>query len=377
MEFIKHEFEITLDYLLPGMVLSRDLVHKGTTLLKYNTVLDDDLIEKVRSLGVKSISVYFDDADVGLLKDLFLMHDDEPGKDKLIQGFIDLLNLGLHGWAHPRFLCRDPQVIPVVEQVLAHIFEIITRSSRAFNLLRESRFFRHPQLSHCQLTAIYSLIIGVEMDYNIPALIDLGLSGIFYDIGKIKVSQDILNKPGRLSEQEFAEVKKHCYFGKQMLAGLSKSFPTLERVAIEHHENYYGGGYPRNIRGDNIHPFSQIVSLADKFAAMLTPKDYREPFQPHEAFERVVGLTRSSVAPHVFKAFTRSVLVYPRRCLLKLSSGAIGVVIDSPTDKPLFPTLEMVYSEDGKAYVGKRPRIEMADHPELSILSFFQPTLGA
>ncbi|MEP0815299.1 MAG: HD domain-containing protein [bacterium] len=371
MDFITHEFEIAPENLLPGMVISRDLVHRGTTWLRFNTVLNEELIERIRKLDLPRVNVYFHDSDVELFKSLLYKQDSTPSREDLESGIIALLSTGGPDWARPRSLCRDLQVAAVVEEVLGHVYEIITRSSSAFNLLLESRFFRHPHLNHCQTAAIYSVIVGVEMDFNLPALIDLGICGLFYDIGKLRVPQEILNKPGKLTQLEYAQVKKHCHFGRQMASELARNFPSLDRVALEHHENYYGGGYPRDIRGDDIHPFSQIVSLADKFAAQLTPKEYRDAYLPGKAFESVLSLTRSSVSPQVFKAFMQSVMVYPRNSFLQLSSGAIAVVVESSASRPLHPTVELVYSDTGEAFVGVRPRLNLAERPDLSVVSFF------
>jgi len=354
------------------MVLARDLVQRNVVLLRYNTVLNEDVIEKIRNIGVPEVEVYLQDADAELLKKTVYTQDTQPDYDLLVSGINKLIGQGTISWAHPSFLCRDAQFVPVIEEVLGHVSEILTHSSTAFQLLVETRFLTHPQLVHCRLAMVYALIVGVELDYNIPALIELGICGMFYDIGKLKLPRNYLNKPGKLTEMEFAQVKKHTYFGRQMVMKLAESFSALRRVTLEHHESYFGGGYPRNIRGRDIHPFSQILALADKFSAMLAPRDYRPPFMPHQAYESTFNSNMNLVAPNIFDAFTKSVLVYPRSCYLKLSNGAVAIAVAFPAERPLHPTIEVIYSEHGREYVGQRPIIDLAERPDLHITGISQ-----
>jgi HD-GYP domain-containing protein (c-di-GMP phosphodiesterase class II) len=337
--------------------------------------LDADLIRKITELDVNQVFVYLRNSDVELLKRTVYLNDSPPSREALASNLAKLIGQGAPSWAHPRHLCRDIQCIPVITEVMDHLAEICTNSTKAFELLAESRLLTHPQLAHCHLATVYALIIGIELDFNVPALIELGICGMFFDIGKLRIPFEYLSKPGKLTDMEYAQVKKHTYFSRQMVLKLSESFPALKRVALEHHENYFGGGYPRNLRSDDIHPFSQIVAIADKFAAMLTSKEYRPPYLPHEAFNILNEGARMQFAPNVFKAFKSSVLVYPRACFLKLSNGAVGYIADTPADKQLQPVLELVYSEKGTAYVGRRPQIDLSMRTDLTITAIFRSTI--
>ncbi len=378
MDFIEHEFSLSPAYLFPGMKLSKDLEHRGSIWLRFGTELTDELISKIAEHGIERVSVRFEDDSVPVLKALLYGRGDAAGAAELRAGFELLLKLNLPNWAHPQSLCRDLQIVPAVEEVIGHVREIATHSRLVFELLYQAEFLTHPELKHCNLAMVYALIIGVELDFNIPALIELGMCGMFYDIGKIKIDRSILNKPGKLTNLEFAQIKKHTYFTRQMTQELGRFFSTLPVVAMEHHENYFGGGYPRNLRGDDIHIFSQIISLADKFAAMLTPKDYRQALAPQKAYEQIYLLTRSSVSSTVFRAFAKSVLLYPRNCYLKLSNGAIAVAVEAPVERPLHPVVEMVYTDTGEEYVGKRPRINLFENQNVAIEGIFRysPTKG-
>jgi len=374
---ITHEFALAPKQLLPGMILARDLLKGDRILLRGNSVLDADLIRKIVELDLNQVFIHLRNTDVELLKRSVYQNDTPPSWDALARNLSSLIGYGSPIWAHPRYLCRDVQCVPAIEEVIKHLAEISTNSTRAFDLLAESRFLTHPHLAHCSLATVYALIIGTELDYNIPALVELGICGMFFDVGKLRVPFEYLSKPGKLTDIEYAQVKKHTYFSRQMTLGLSESFPALKRVALEHHENYFGGGYPRNLRGEDIHAFSQIVSVADKFAAMLTSKEHRPPLLPHDAYKALVDEAGMQFAPNVFRAFKSSVLIHPRACLLKLSSGAVGYIVDAPpVDKLLAPVLELVYSEAGTAYVGRRPQVDLDVRRDLMITGIYRSTVS-
>ena len=108
---------------------------------------------------------------------------------------------------------------------------------------------------------MYALAVGAGLGYNLPALLELSLAALFYDIGMLRVPAKIMAKPGRLTELEYAEIKKHVFFGRKLLEDYAKLSFAAQLVAFEHHEHYYGGGYPKNKRGDRRHPSHEINEL--------------------------------------------------------------------------------------------------------------------
>jgi HD-GYP domain-containing protein (c-di-GMP phosphodiesterase class II) len=364
------EFRVPLNKVLPGMVLSRNLEHNGQLLLRYGVELDDDRIHKLSQLGVSYIHIHFNNEDIVTYKNLLVNQDSPPSYERLLdltrRMMIDLIP----DFARPEHAARSPQVGALVSEVVEHTLDIIFGSKRCFDLLKTTRMFQATPLTHCPAAWIYSLCTGVGLGYNLPTLLDLSLASLFYDIGMLKVPKRILAKPGRLTDMEFGEIKKHVFFSRRMLEGLTDFSASAVMVSFQHHENYYGGGYPKNKRGDGIHEFSQIVSLTDKFAAMVTPKNYREPFQPYQAYEVLLAQTKSAVSPKVFVAFLKSVLLYPRGSMLRLSSGEIAEPIDFPLHVPTRPIVRVTHGPAGEEIMGKRREINLVDHPELHIEAF-------
>ena len=352
------------------MILARNLEYHGQLLLRHGIELDRDRIEKLGSLGVTHLHIHFANEDLETYKQLLIHQDTPPSYERLLSLSRDSLLEFIPAFARPSCCARTEQVASTVATVIQHTLDVVFSSRRCFELLRTCRMFQLEPLKHCPVAWVYTLCTGAGLGYNLPTLLDLSLSSMFYDIGMLKVPGKILAKPSRLTDLEFGEIKKHVFFGRRLLADLSDFSASAGTVAFEHHENYYGGGYPKNKRGDAIHEFSQIVSLTDKFAAMVTTKTYRERFQPYQAYEMLLAQTKSAVSPRVFVAFLKSVLLYPRGAMLRLSNGEIAQPVDFPLHLPTRPTVEITHSPGGEEIVAKRRKIHLVDHPDLTIESF-------
>lgn len=355
---------------VPGMVLARNLELNGQLLLRHGIELDQDRIDKLANMGITYLHIHFTNDDLVTYKDLLVHQDSPPSYERLLTLTRDSLLEFIPPYARPSCCARTEHIAQTVLTVVEHTLDVIFSSRRCFELLRTTRLFQLEPLRHCPLAWVYALCTGVGLGYNLPTLLDLSLSSLFYDIGMLKVPAQILAKPGRLTDLEFGEIKKHVFFGRRMLENLSDFSASAITVAFEHHENYYGGGYPKNKRGDAIHEFSQIVSLTDKFSAMVTTKCYRERFQPYQAYEILLAQTKSAVSPRVFVAFLKSVLLYPRGAMLRLSNGEIARPIDFPLHLPTRPTVEVTHTASGEELLGKRRTLQLVDHPDLTIEAF-------
>ncbi|MCC7479815.1 HD domain-containing protein [bacterium] len=364
------EFRVPIERAVPGMVLSRNLEHRGQMLLRHNSTLDSALIERLREQQVDYIYIHFSDQDVEFYKRLVLNHDNPPTYEGMGRMLRDAFWELVPSFARPEYCTREASVARIVEETIHHTIDLLFSSQRCFELLRQTRFFQARPVRHCPTAWVYSLCIGAGLGYNVPHLLDLGIAALFYDVGMLRVNPRVLAKPGRLTEAEWGEVRKHSYFGRRILEEVNSFSSTAAIVAFEHHENYYGGGYPKNKRGSSIHEFSQIVSLADKFAALVTARDYRQRFQPYQAYEMLLAQTKSSVSPRIFVAFLKHVLLYPRGSMLRLSTGEIAEPVSFPLHLPTRPTVMITHGPEGHSVVGAPRMIHLVEHPQIGIESF-------
>jgi HD-GYP domain-containing protein (c-di-GMP phosphodiesterase class II) len=139
-----------------------------------------------------------------------------------------------------------------------------------------------------------------------------GLGGLLHDIGKIKISTDIINKPEKLSDEEFNIIKTHPTFGFELLnenpckcEGVD--FNVIKRVVHEHHENYNGTGYPKKLSGADIHLFARVTAIADFFDAITTKRTYHEVLTTEDAISVMTKTVGKKLDPHLFDIFTKSI----------------------------------------------------------------------
>jgi putative nucleotidyltransferase with HDIG domain len=146
--------------------------------------------------------------------------------------------------------------------------------------------------------------VGRELGLEPVQLTTIRLGAYLHDLGKVKVPHEILNKPGRLTDEEFAVIQKHPEWGIELLATVE--FPwDLKPIIRSHHERYDGTGYPDRLRGDEIPLGAQIICIVDVYDALTTTRSYRPAMTAAEALSRM-GETRHWWRPDVFAAFQRA-----------------------------------------------------------------------
>ncbi|MDR3608412.1 MAG: HD domain-containing phosphohydrolase [Oligoflexia bacterium] len=164
---------------------------------------------------------------------------------------------------------------------------------------------------HSVNVCMYSILLFRLMrpDAPRPMIMLAGMSGLLHDLGKIKISTQILNKTEKLDEQEFSEIKRHPGYGHELLREcrlhLPQSIDTelLARVIFEHHENFNGTGYPQGLAGEDIHFLSRITAIADFFDAVTTKRSYHEPLSPLDALAIMQKTEGKKLDPKIFRAF--------------------------------------------------------------------------
>ncbi|MBR2761308.1 MAG: HD domain-containing protein [Solobacterium sp.] len=140
---------------------------------------------------------------------------------------------------------------------------------------------------HSARVALYSRKIAERAGYSKEQCGQVYYAALLHDIGKIGIHEDILNKEGKLSDEEFAEIKKHPVYGYQILSGIHQS-PYLSIGAHYHHERYDGRGYPDGLSGEEIPEFARIISVADAYDAMTSSRSYRNSIPAEKVREELV-----------------------------------------------------------------------------------------
>jgi putative two-component system response regulator len=159
---------------------------------------------------------------------------------------------------------------------------------------------------HSSRVSRYAMKTAVQLGYTGERLEHVRLGGELHDIGKIGTREDILNKPGPLSPEEFQHIKVHVSLGERILAPFLSESPIVLRIVRSHHERMDGGGFPDGLQGDDIPPEARIVAVVDAFDAMTTNRAYRDSRTPADAFEELRRCSGTHFSPPVVEAFLRA-----------------------------------------------------------------------
>ncbi|MDR1451933.1 MAG: HD-GYP domain-containing protein [Helicobacteraceae bacterium] len=137
--------------------------------------------------------------------------------------------------------------------------------------------------THCVNVGVYAIGLGGEIGLPRNELEQIGAGGIMHDLGKAKVDINIINKPGKLTDEEFAEIKKHPAYGYNILKEQSENDEIILTSVRHHHEKLNGGGYPDGIMGDNLSLYARIVAICDIFDALTTKRSYKPALSTFDA----------------------------------------------------------------------------------------------
>lgn len=197
-------------------------------------------------------------------------------------------------------------------------------------------------------------MIGMWQDYNADDLETLTLGGLLHDIGKSKIPPEIINKPGRLTPEEYELVKKHSEYGYELLKNQNVSV-HIKKIALTHHERCDGSGYPIGLIGDDIDDFANIVAIADVYDAMTADRCYRRgvcPFEVIATFERE-GLGKYK--PQFITSFLEHIANTYINNDVMLSNGMTGKIVLINKHRLTRPVVRL---EDGKFInLEKRPEL--------------------
>jgi HD-GYP domain-containing protein (c-di-GMP phosphodiesterase class II) len=201
---------------------------------------------------------------------------------------------------------------------------------------------------HSVNVALMSTAIGIAYGLTEKQLIDLGVGAMLHDVGKLEIPPDVLNKPGRLTPEEYEIIKNHAMRGYDILRVQDDISAVVAHVALEHHERVDGTGYPRGLTGREMHTFGKIAAVADVYEALTANRVYRQGHLPHNALEFLLGACGTHFDQEIVQLFLRSVAVYPIGMTVHLNTGEMGVVSRIDSMHPQRPTVRFLRNAIGE-----------------------------
>lgn len=189
--------------------------------------------------------------------------------------------------------------------------------------------------------AIIARLIGIAKGMKSHELMELTMAAFLHDIGKAKIPDEILNKPGKLSAEEFNQVKQHTLLGYELISGMEGFTHRQALVVLQHHEREDGGGYPYGLTGDEIDPHSKIVAIADVFHAMISKRVYKEPIPFYAVLQRMSENAFGVLEPSTTLLFLKRIMDMLIGHSVMLSNGDCGKIIMVNPHDPISPLVEV------------------------------------
>lgn len=175
--------------------------------------------------------------------------------------------------------------IDQVSQSVDITVEFILNDDTAVKSMLEVTSHDYYTYTHSVDVSTYSLAFGYYLGLNELQLKALGKGAMLHDLGKKRIPLEILNKNGKLTEDEFTIMKNHPTYGIDILKEMGEEDKIIFAIIEQHHEKICGGGYPKGLKGNEIHPFAQIVALCDIFNALTTKRSYKDAMTSFDAFK--------------------------------------------------------------------------------------------
>jgi len=203
---------------------------------------------------------------------------------------------------------------------------------------------------HSLRTGILALSLGRQLGFPKERLHLLGVGALLHDIGKIRISTELLNRPGRLSAKELEIVRTHVAHGVRILQDTPGMPPEVVETVYHHHERYDGSGYPQGLLGEQISQPGMICAIADFYDAALGDQSYNPNYSAHTVLNRMYDLRDLWFPAELVEQFIQSMSIYPIGSIVEFHSGEIGVVLTVNRSRRLRPRVALVLDPDKTPY---------------------------
>lgn len=242
------------------------------------------------------------------------------------------------------------RVSHVIDNMVASIF----RNPHALLSLGRIRQVDHYTFEHSVSVAVLLISFARELGLARPVIQEIGIGALLHDVGKLQVPDAILNKPGRLTDEEFAVMRRHVEFSRTLLEQAGGVSPTAIAVAAQHHERYDGSGYPDRLKGDAITPYGQMAAIVDVYDAISADRCYHKGEPPTTVLRRLLEWSKFHFNEELVHQFIRCVGIYPVGTLVRLESGRLAVVVEPGERGPLHPVVRLVYDANKRRHLSLR-----------------------
>ena len=323
---------VNVDKLRDGMQLADNVCTTTATeykvLFKKGVFLSSRMIQMIRDNGIKSVRIVnggIVDIEMSDSEKTEIPFEEVQRNERISRALTDLDDI---------FDCSEEikelsqSAVKKVDNIADDIiYDIANDTSFLGNQMIALQNYDDYTYKHCLRVSMLSASVGAELGLSLGQTKEVVVSGLLHDIGKSNIDHDIIIKPGKLTNEEFAEIKRHPLIGYNILKNSGEYNSNIMSGVLFHQEKYDGSGYPTGLAGEKIPLIARIITVCDVFDALTSNRPYRKPWSVAEAEEYIFGGCDQHFDYNVTKAFLRAFNPYPVGTMVRLSDGRHGVVI--------------------------------------------------
>lgn len=320
---------LSINRVEPGAVLAKPIYgNQGVVLLRENIVLTENILSRLKNMGYTGLYI-----------------EDEVSAGIVIEDVVDE-GLKLRTAVRLEEIISSNGSIAEMLPMIQNIVNSVIKNKDVELSMRNLWGHHEYTYLHCVNVAILAVSVGIKMNLPMDDLNYLGTAGILHDIGKNKIPAELLDKPGKLTEEEYGILKMHPEYGYEMLTKAQELNSVTRAGVLQHHERYDGSGYPRGLKGNEISLYARILAVADTYDAMTSNRAYREAYAPSEAVEYLMGNGNQLYDNIVIDTFVKCVTVYPIGSCVELNNGVQAIVLKNYQDCVLRPLIRDIKSKE-------------------------------
>lgn len=354
-----HIQEVPIDEVTIGMVLEDVIDSSGVLIYSGGHAISSESdIEGLKKQGIKNVFVNTSDSPFHAIYSSTPSHQDYYTNEEKKSEEIYFQNIAKATHIRNDAISKTKDVllkirktgdIPVKEfyQTSEGIVSNILKNPDALISITQLKGYDEYTYTHSVNVCILITTLAKSMGYNDDQLLEIGFGGLLHDIGKMCIPESILNKPGKLTESEFALMKRHSLLGFQLIKDKKEISDLSRKIIVQHHERLNGSGYPFGLKGIRIHEISSLASIADVYDALTSDRVYKQGWPPQKALALIYRSRNEDYPDRLVDLFTKHVGIYPVGSFVELASGAKAVVVYVDNEHVLYPKVKIIYDKDG------------------------------
>lgn len=340
--------------LQPGMKIDQAVVDKsGRNLVQRGSILDNYVIDSLLKMGVMMVYIQSGEETAGDIeksispqarKQIERLHTDDRSKVELSDSVKTRVAEGI------QFIYSNTgskELADATNNIASNLMNAINSTDAIAVDISALKTSDEYTFKHSVDVATMSMVLAKQQGLSQKQIYEIGVAGLLHDIGKTKIPLDILNKPARLTDEEFAVMKQHPVFGYRMIKDRDEFSNEICMAVLQHHEKMNSKGYPVGFPSDKITQYARILTIADIYDALVTARPYKSAFSQREAVEMIMSMT-GELDLTAMKSFLESMILYPVDSIVELSNGEKAKVVKNNPHYILRPTVVGIKS--GRVY---------------------------